>query len=228
MNIKNHNVYVVIPAYNEEQTLASVIANVKHFFFHVVVVNDGSKDHTGTVAKDAGAMVVHHPINLGQGAALQTGIEFALRKGAEYIITFDADGQHDAADAQFMLEGIDGTDIQVALGSRFLGKAIGISRLRRLLLKIAIAATNLSTGQHFTDAHNGLRVMKTQAAERLKIKNDGMAHASEIISFICDNHISFKEFPITIQYTAYSYNKGQKLPDFMKTLLNILFDKLVH
>src|SRR5205823_120653 len=117
-------IFVVIAAYNEAVTIARVIGDVSRFGYEIVVVDDGSRDGTADIAKRSGAAVLRHRINLGQGAALQTGIDYALRKGAERIVTFDADGQHRAQDIPKLLEALDRSRVDYALGSRFLGSAI--------------------------------------------------------------------------------------------------------
>jgi glycosyltransferase involved in cell wall biosynthesis len=127
----------VIAAYNEERSIADVLSGLKPYFPNVVVVDDGSRDATSQIARANGANVLRHVFNRGQGAALQTGIEFALSRGAPFVATFDADGQHRVQDLQLMRKRLDETGADIALGSRFLGEAIGITTSRRLLLKAA-------------------------------------------------------------------------------------------
>src|SRR5690606_171173 len=115
-------------------------------------------DATAALAAEAGAMVVRHPVNLGQGAALQTGIEYALSLGAEYIVNFDADGQHDSSEIMGMVAALKESGTEIALGSRFLGGVENLPRSRRSMLKAAILFTRLTSGGSFTDVHNGFRV----------------------------------------------------------------------
>jgi glycosyltransferase involved in cell wall biosynthesis len=137
MPVDPEAVWVVIPAYNEDRMIGKVVEGIKPFFPNIVVVDDASIDCTALRARSAGARVVQHPINLGQGAALQTGFDYALAAGASHIVTFDADGQHHIEDVPLMLDRLMASGADIALGSRFLGKAIGISRGRRRLLKVA-------------------------------------------------------------------------------------------
>lgn len=122
MNDVNYSdVWLVIAAYNEGAVIAEVIQNTVRKFPNIVVVDDGSKDSTAQAAKNAGAKVVVHPINLGQGAALQTGIDYALQQDAKVIVTFDADGQHRIEDAVAMIAHLTDHNLDIVCGSRFLG-----------------------------------------------------------------------------------------------------------
>jgi glycosyltransferase involved in cell wall biosynthesis len=220
-------VYLVIPAFNEGSALGEVIAGVVGRFPSVVVVDDGSVDGTAGVALAAGATVLVHPVNLGQGAALQTGLRYALRMGARYIVTFDADGQHDADDIPRMIEALERSGADVALGSRFLaGSTTNATRARRLLLKAATVFTRLTTGLRVTDAHNGMRVLTAAGAERLRIRQNRMAHASEILEQIASERIAYVECPVNIRYTDYSRAKGQSGFEAVNILIDLLMQRI--
>lgn len=220
------HVWIVIPAYNEETMIAKVVNEVATMFPNVVVVDDASADNTSAKAKEAGAKVLRHPFNMGQGAALQTGIEYAVRRGAEHIVTFDADGQHQIGDVPQMIQHLKESDADVALGSRFLGDTIDMHTSRRWLLQAATRFTRLTTGLQLTDCHNGLRVFTARAAQKLRIKQNRMAHASEILSCIARENWSFVEVPVTITYTDYSRGKGQNLGDSFKILRDLIAARL--
>src|SRR5262249_14478570 len=175
-------VWVVVPAYNEAQVIGEVIAGLIAYFNHVVVVDDGSVDRTGERARAAGATVLRHIINLGQGAALQTGIDYVLGQGSEFVATFDADGQHNPRDLVTMLERLEESGADVVLGSRFLGSAPGMSMQRRMVLQVALLYQRMMSGVRLTDVHNGLRLIRREAAEKIRIRQNCMAHASEIIA----------------------------------------------
>src|SRR5262249_10361204 len=147
-------VYLVIPAYNEGPVISRVVAEVKRAGHAVVVVDDGSIDATAEHARAGGAAVITHPFNLGQGAALQTGIDYPLARAAEFIVTFDADGQHRVSDISRLVEALVQERADFALGSRFLGQAPNLPPLRRLLLRAATLFTRLTTGLQVTDTHN--------------------------------------------------------------------------
>ena len=119
----------VVPAFNEETVIANVIIKLRKKVDEVIVVDDGSRDATSDQARQAGAIVVRHVVNRGQGAAEETGTRLALRRGADVVIHFDADGQHDANDIVAMIAPIQAGRADVTLGSRFLGRAPNIPPL---------------------------------------------------------------------------------------------------
>jgi glycosyltransferase involved in cell wall biosynthesis len=221
-------VFVVIAAYDEEAVIGQVIADAKARFPNVIVVDDGSNDATPELALVAGAVVLRHPVNLGQGAALQTGIVYALRQGAEVIGTLDADGQHSAADLQRMGEALMESGADVALGSRFLGRAEGLPFARRVVLKLAVVLTRWMTGLRLTDVHNGLRVFTASAARRIRITQNRMAHASEILDEIAHQGLRHIEVPVSIRYTEYSLAKGQRISDAIRVIGEMLIGKIAR
>jgi len=218
-------VAVVIAAYNEGSVIQETCSNLKITLpsCDVIVVNDGSTDNTHTVLKEISVVTLNHPINLGQGAALQTGISYANKEGYEYIITYDADGQHSAIDAQSMLQHIQANpEIDVVLGSRFLRieDIQKVPRIKQRLLKLATFFTTWTTGLKLTDTHNGLRVLGPKAIQSINLKENGMTHASEFLEQVAKLKLNYIEMPTTIIYTEYSMKKGQKLSNS----LNILWD----
>ena len=224
MTTSPRRVVAVIPAYNEGSSIAAVLEATGPHVDHIVVVDDASADETCQSALRPGVDVLRHPVNLGQGAALQTGIAHALVIGATHVVTLDADGQHDPAQIARMLEAMDTAGVDAALGSRFKGETIGMPAFRRVVLKLAVVFTRLSTGLEVTDSHNGFRVLSASAARRLRIRQNRMAHASEILEEIASKRISFVEVPCTIRYTDYSRAKGQS----SFNSLNILLDLALH
>lgn len=218
-------VFVVLPAFDEEAAIAEAVAGVRALYENVVVVDDGSSDETAVAARSAGAIVVQHAVNRGQGAALQTGIEFAIRNGADIVVTFDSDGQHDPADIARLLGPVEAGQCDVALGSRFLGPAAEVPRARRLLLRAAVVFTRLFSGVSVTDAHNGLRAMSRKAAAAIEIRLDRMAHASEIIDSIRRARLRFIEVPVSIRYTDYSKRKGQKATAALRIAVDYLIGR---
>lgn len=215
-------VWAVVPAYNEATSIGPVVSGLLPYVAGVVVVDDASADGTRQAALDAGAVVVRHPVNLGQGAALQTGIRHALSEGARYIVMFDADGQHDATEIPRMLDALKGANADVALGSRFKGTTVGMTASRRLVLRLAVAFTRLTTGLKLSDSHNGFRAFTAEAAGRLRIRQNRMAHASEILEQIARERMAYVEVPVTIRYTDYSKLKGQRNTESLNILLDLL------
>jgi len=189
--------------------------------------DDGSADATGDFAAAAGADVVRHPINLGQGAGLQTGITYALSRGAEAIVTFDADGQHRASEIALLVGMLEDQRADFVLGSRFKGAAVNLPPRRRLLLKAATLFTRLTTGLDVSDAHNGFRALSRRGAQAIRLRQNRMAHASEILHEIARSGLRYVEAPVTIEYSAYSLAKGQKISDSL-TIMVDLFARRLH
>ena len=220
------NVWVVIAAYNEGSVIANTIAGVLPYVRNVVVCDDCSSDATAQAALDAGAHVLSHPINLGQGAALQTGIAYALRQQAQYIITFDADGQHDAREILPMLAALKASGVDAVLGSRFLGTKTNIPFSRRLVLTSALLYTRLTARIRLTDVHNGFRALTRKFCEGFEFKQNRMAHASEILDHIAAHKVRFIEHPVTIVYTEYSIRKGQRSSNAIRILMELLMGRV--
>ena len=221
-------VWIVIAAYNEASVIGDVVSDVRGAGYRTVVVDDGSGDNTGAAAFAAGAVVVRHPINLGQGAALQTGISFALAQGADLIVTFDADGQHRAEEISVLLDALIRNGADFALGSRFLGQALHQPLSRRILLAAATAFTRLTTGLRVTDTHNGLRAMTRRGAACINLHQNRMAHASEILHQIAASGLRYVEAPVTIEYSAYSLAKGQRPSDALMILVDLFARRLLR
>ncbi len=220
--------FVVVPAYNEQSMIGEVIRGLRRLSATVVVVDDGSSDKTGKVARNAGAVVVTHPLNRGQGAALQTGLDYCLRRGAEVIATFDADGQHSVEDVPGLVQPILRGEADVVLGSRFLGTAENISVPRKVILKIGVHFTRVMSGARLTDAHNGIRAFSASAASRIRLTQDRMAHASQIIDQIVAAELRFKEVPVSIRYTDYSKGKGQRSTGAVRVAVDYLMGRVAR
>lgn len=217
--------WIVIPAYNEERAIAGVVGEAVRSGHRVVLVDDGSSDATAEIGACTGDVVVRHPINLGQGAALQTGITFALAHGAEFIVTFDADGQHRIEDVLRLLAALTAHQADFALGSRA-GQTKNMPNSRRLLLWGATRFTRITTGLNVTDAHNGLRAMTRRGASRIRLRQNRMAHASEILDQIASSGLKYIEVPVNIEYSSYSLAKGQRSTDAIDILLDLCAGRL--
>ena len=210
--------------YNEATVVGGVIKGLLPHFPHVVCIDDGSTDGSPEAAAAAGAVVVRHPFNLGQGAALQTGLEYALQDPAlDAVITFDADNQHRVQDAQEMLARVHSGELEVVLGSRFLDGRTKISPVKRLVLRTVAFQSRMSTGLELTDAHNGLRVINADIARRIHLKQNRMAHASELIHQLAELKPRLAEHPVEIIYTDYSKAKGQSLLNGVNILADLFF-----
>ena len=221
-------IWAVIAAFNEAPRIALVLDALLPVVPHVVVVDDGSSDATGEAVLSRAVWLVTHPVNLGQGAALQTGIAFALARGASHVVTFDADGQHDPNDIPRMLAALSDQGAEYALGSRFLGAAQNMPRSRRVLLRLAILFTRLLSGVSLSDAHNGLRAMTRVGAKSIRLSFNRMEHASEIVEQIARSGLKYIEVPVTIRYTHASLAKGQRASAALGLGLRLLLEKLAR
>jgi len=220
---KANDTWVIIPLYNEEQVIAEVIGQVREVFGQVVCVDDGSADRSAEIAAKAGARVVRHPFNLGQGAALQTGFEYALGDPTmKYAITFDADGQHQISDALGMVERLRAGEAEVVFGSRFLDERSKPSFSKKMVLRAAVGYTNMTTHTRLTDAHNGLRAISRPVLEKITITQNRMAHASELVAQIGASKASYVEHPVHIIYSDYSKAKGQSLWNSINILADLI------
>lgn len=224
----NRDVYIIIPAYNEAQMVGSVIKELKKHFQNVVCVNDGSSDNTSQVILEAGGGLVEHPINLGAGAATQTGIEYALQDPkAKIFVTFDGDGQHSVKDIAPLIKHLKENDLDVVFGSRFLGKIENISPLKEYFLTLVRLFNRFTTKVELSDPHIGLRVFNRRFAESLDITLHGFAHASEIVEHIGDGNFRYGEHPVTVMYTDYSLKKGQPMLNSVNILFDLFFNKVL-
>lgn len=218
--------FIVIPAYNEEKNISRVIEGLKsNGYNNIVVVDDGSKDKTYEVAKKTGVYTLRHVINRGQGAALQTGVDFALIKKAEIIVHFDADGQHNPEQIKDLMMPIINKQADVCLGSRFLSKQ-KIPQSRKLILSGGKVIIRAMYGIKLTDVHNGFRALSRDAAKKIKIRGDGMEHASEILEQIKKKKLKYKEVPVIINYSDETLRKGQKNSNAIRILFKMIMAKL--
>jgi polyprenyl-phospho-N-acetylgalactosaminyl synthase len=220
------DLWIVVPAYNEATRIDATLRSLAGFQPRVVVVDDGSRDGTLAFALQHRVFALRHSVNCGQGAALQTGIDFALAQHAEYIVTFDADGQHSPDDIGPLLAPLLAGTSQVALGSRFLGQAMGIPWSRRALLKLGVAFTRIVSRMRVTDVHNGLRAFSRAAAVSIRIQHDGMAHASEILDQVHRAGLRYCEVPVSIRYTAESIRKGQSSWNALHVVTDLVLGRI--
>jgi len=217
--------FIIIPAFNEGAVIGETLRDILSLDYTVIVVDDASTDETASIVRGFPVYYLRHKVNLGQGAALQTGISFALSKGAEVFVTFDADGQHVAADIPAMTSSLATKDI--IFGSRFMDEAPSrVPFLRKCILHFARYLNFALTGILLTDAHNGLRVFNSHAALALQLVENRMSHATEILILAKKHKLRYKEMPVHIRYTAYSKKKGQSVTHSFKVLQDIFLYKI--
>ena len=215
--------FVIVPAFNEQERIGRVIRDLfEHGYDKVVVVDDGSRDDTAKEAQSAGAIILQHVFNRGQGAALQTGNDYALMNGAQTVVHFDADGQFNPKDIAGALSKIKNEGFEVVLGSRFLDGRSQIPFFKKFfILPISRLINNFFTGLKLTDVHNGFRVMNREAVEKIKITQDGMAHNSQIPKLIKQHNLRYVEYPVEVTY----HESGQGIIGGFKILYDLLLDK---
>lgn len=217
---RNSDTWLIVPVFNEGPVIGNLIRELRQIFPHVVCVDDGSQDESPAEIIKAGAHLIRHPVNLGQGAALQTGLEYArARPGAEFFVTFDADGQHQVRDAGRMVARLRTEPVDIILGTRNT-RGGHVPLIKKVVLRTATLLSSGSRKLGLTDTHNGLRAFNRTVAEEMNITINGMGHASEIIEMISRHGWRAAEEPVTIIYTEYSRAKGQPLINGV----NILFD----
>jgi UDP-N-acetylglucosamine---dolichyl-phosphate N-acetylglucosaminyltransferase len=221
---------IVIPAYNEERTIAEVVRGATKFADRVIVVDDGSRDETGPLAKQAGALVVRHAVNRGVGAAIGTGIEAAVRLDADAVVTMDADGQHRAEDAGRVFDRLAKGDVEFVMGSRMKkGDDPGHMPPHRVLLNtIGNILTFMLFGVWVTDSQCGLRGLSHKAARTIELRTNGMESISEFIKEMKDKHWRHDEVAIKAIYTDYSMSKGQNFFLGIKVALKLIFRRFIR
>ncbi len=228
MLLPNHdNTYIIIPAYNEnKEVLDQTIDELLKTSCRIIVIDDASSEKIN-LPDTKNIFLLKHPVNLGQGAALQTGIEFAILKKANYIVTFDADGQHTVGDISAMLLPLQKAEADITLASRFLKPGMhNASGLKRVILRFGRLVNYFFTGIYLSDAHNGLRAMTAETAKKIQLKENRMAHATEILYLIKKYKLKYKEVPATVTYTNYSKSKGQSVFNSIRIFFDLVLHKL--
>ncbi|MBI2484356.1 glycosyltransferase family 2 protein [Candidatus Uhrbacteria bacterium] len=228
MTRNDKRIFVLLPAYREAGVIGGIVSEIRQRYphFSIVVIDDCSYDTTAQEAALAGAHVLKHCINLGQGAAVKTGVTFAIQNAADIIVHMDSDGQHVVSEIDLLLNPLLSGKADIILGSRFLANQSNVPTLRRLVLKAGILFTWFFSGLRLTDTHNGFRASTREAAQKIAINENRMAHASEILHEIVRHNLSYVEVPVTVLYTKYSLLHGQKSSNAFHIVTRLLWRKL--
>lgn len=225
----NDDVWVIVRCFNEAPVVGDVLRDLHETFPRIIAVDDGSTDDSYEVMAATGVDTLRHAVNLGPGAALQTGLLYGLLdRGAQWFVCFDADGQHRVADAVAMVDRARADGLDVLIGSRFLGRAQNLPPLRRRVLRLAAIFERLMSGVRLTDGHNGLRVFSRRFAETVDLRLPGMAYASELLEQISRSGLPYGEHPVTIDYTPYSLAKGQRSLNSINIALDVWLNRLLR
>jgi glycosyltransferase involved in cell wall biosynthesis len=222
-------VLVIVPAYNEGPMIKTTVATLLGAGYGVVVVDDGSQDETREI-RNLPVVYIRHAVNLGQGAALQTGMSYACRAGADIAVHFDADGQHDCRQIESLIAPIREGRADVVFGSRFLRKedTARVPLKKRIVLRAGIVVSWVMTGIRLSDTHNGFRALSRRALEKVQLQENGFAHATEILQRVREARLRYVEVPISITYTPYSQQKGQRLSASFNILLDLIMARLAR
>jgi glycosyltransferase involved in cell wall biosynthesis len=217
--------WCVVPMWNESSVIADVVRELKTVFTNILCIDDGSSDRSTELALEAGANVLVLPINVGQGGALSAGFSLiSLIPKARYIITFDADGQHDPNDALTLVSHLVEKKLDIVFATRFSHKnKSNVPWVKRCLLRSVARINSISKGSKLTDSHNGLRALTVGTATKFKLSQNGMAHASEIVSIATRYKLNYEELAVTIRYTTYSKSKGQSLLNGVNILSDLIW-----
>ncbi len=227
--IRPEDICVMIPAYNEGPMIGQVVRRVRACGYpQVVVIDDGSKDDTRQQALAAGAKVISHPINRGAGAASQTGVVYAHRKGINYLVQLDADGQHHPEDIRNLAAKMEEGHCDVVIGSRFIQMSEGIPPIRVAYNRISNLLTNWFCRHNYTDSQSGFRMLNRRAIISLRLTLDGFGYCSEMIVAAEQKGLVVAEAPISVSYTEYSMSKGQGFHTGVNTAVNLILKLLFH
>jgi len=197
----------VIPAYNESKNIIKVIDKVLPLVDEIIIIDDCSLDNTYELAKTMNVVALRHPINRGQGAALQTGDEYALSHGADIIVHFDGDDQFKAEEIKTLITPIINGEADAVFGSRFLGSA-NFPYIKRAIIMPLARLVNRFFGIKLSDPQSGFRALNRQTLEKIKIENRGMAHCSEILYKTYKTQARIVEVPITVTYHEFGQSFG--------------------
>ncbi len=227
MSIGNHSIFIIVPCFNEALVIRQTIESLLEKKYSIVVVDDASTDNTRNVLPGLPVYYIRHLSNLGQGAAIRTGMELALQKNAEYLVTFDADGQHDVNDIEKMIALLQKEKADIIFGSRFLqGASTNIHRSRRIVLKTARLINYLVSGILLSDANNGLRAMTKEAALKMQITENRSSHNAQVQNLVKKYQLKYAECPVNVSYSAYSKQKGLRNINSVRILYDLILYKI--
>lgn len=225
------NIAIIIPIYNESKIINAILSDPNWSKYNIIIVDDGSKDNLVINKQNYPVYLLRHSSNLGQGAAIQTGMDFSKSINADIAIHFDGDGQHQVMDIEKLVQPILNKEANVVIGSRFLSNIDHyennpLPSSKRIILKIARVVQFIFTGLILSDSQNGFRALDKKALKNIDLKENRMAHAIEIIQSCVKKGLIIKEVPVRIIYSEYSLSKGQKLFNGLMICVRLLLNKI--
>ena len=227
LSADNHSIFIIVPGFNEALVIRQTIEALLAKKYSIVVVDDASTDDTRKALLGLPLYYIRHLSNLGQGAAIRTGMQLALEKGARYLVTFDADGQHDTNDIEKMIAIMQQEKADIIFGSRFLqGAATNVQTSRRMVLKTARFINYLASGILLSDANNGLRAMTREAALKMQITENRSSHNAQVQNMVKKHQLKYAECPVNICYSAYSKKKGLRNINSIRILYDLILYKI--
>ena len=221
-------IFVIVPVFNEAPVLEKTLSGLIACGYRVILVDDGSTDNTEVIAGKYPVIFLQHALNIGQGAALATGMAAAMNLEADIVVHFDADGQHEATEIGKLTAPLLQNQCDIVFGSRFLKtvSAQPVPFIRKLILQTGRYINWILYGILLSDAHNGFRALNRRAFEKIVFTQNRMGHASEILYLVKQNRLRYQEESVTIHYTKYSREKGQSLFNSVNILFDLIFKKI--
>lgn len=199
VSVNGHKFAIVIPAYNEQLTIGSVVLEAAQYCDRVYVINDGSKDLTSDLAKRAGAYVLEMERNSGKAAALMKGLKQARKDGFSLVVMMDGDGQHKGIDIPALIAPVVEDDIDMVIGSRFLQEN-KIPAYRQAGQKVLNKFTNMGSNEKLTDTQSGYRALGPRALDNLDFESSGYSVESDMITYFTNQKLTIVEVPVAVRY----------------------------
>lgn len=216
-----NKVFIIIPTLNEEKNICDVLSKLLLEYKNIIVVDDGSSDKTIEIVSKFPVILLKHFINRGQGAALQTGNEYAIKNGADIIIHFDGDGQFQIEDIDSFIKTLQSEKYDIVFGSRFMGKKSNLPKIKKyIILPIGKIVNKIFFNINTTDPQSGFRAMTKDTAIKINIEQDKMAHCSEILHKAFKYKLRIKEIPITVKYSRFGQSFGGGLEIVKDLIIN--------
>lgn len=211
----------IIPAHNEDQSIIQVIQSCRKHIRDIIVVDDGSGDHTGDSACKAGAVVIRHNKNLGKGMALRTGFEYALRNGFDAVITLDADGQHDPSEIQRFLSAFYNNEGDIIIGTRLWDKG-AMPRYRYIPNQIGVWCISKAAGCRIEDSQSGFRLYRKEVLENIRLDTTGFETETEILIKAGKKGFRIHGIPVSAIYQGEYRTHFRPVRDFYRISILVL------